>query len=220
MRIPVDFILNSRTASAACLQFAWMVMYFAICCAGLCRIERHRQQQKMSLDIGRELEEFLFNDLRKIVLEYIYLPILSDQERLKVLNSLPYMRNERVLTTYRLCDSSTQVKDGAQGEYLYDKMVLYRTEFTYLLFQSSQTRYCMIYQMYIFWTPTESYVCFKLARVARMTSVWPVCIHLYNHTDLDELLAYVGAKHQFYDRTDARNIGQLVNMSHENLTLD
>jgi len=211
MRIPVDFILNSRTASAACLQFAWMVMYFAICCAGLCRIERHRQQQKMSLDIGRELEEFLFNDLRKIVLEYIYLPILSDQERLKVLNSLPYMRNERVLTTSRLCDSSaTRVKEDAQNEHLYDKMVLYQTESTYLLFQSSQTRYSTIHQMYIFWTPTAKYVCFSLTRMIPSWNSCPISIHLYIHTDLDELLAYVGAKHQFYATARLRTIAQTL----------
>lgn len=150
----------------------------------------------MSSDIAHELEEFLLNDLRKIVLGYVYLPILSEQEKRNVLNGLPYMRNERVLAVSRLSDSSaTKVIDVAQEEHLYDKIVLYQTECTYLLFESSQTRYSTIY---IFWTPTANYVCFD---VSRMISIWnsdPISIRLYIHTDLDQLLAYVGAKNTFY----------------------
>jgi len=156
----------------------------------------------MSNDIGHELEQFLLNDLRNIVIEYVYLPISDEQETLTVLKSLFWMSNEREVTTYRLSEKNRFIYDRTQEDDLYDNILLQKTESTYLLFKQSRKWYSKIYEIFVFWTQSANYVCFDIVRSVS-NSDQTINIELHIHTDLDVLLRYAGVKDAFY-ATDSK----------------
>ena len=157
----------------------------------------------MSNDIGHELEACLLKDLRKIVLEYVYLPILDDQETLTVLKSLHSAPDEREVMTYRLSEKDEFIyAHCTQEEELYDKILLNNSGSTYLLFKHSRMWYSKIYEIFVFWTQSANYVCFDIVRSVS-NSDQTINIELHIHTDLDVLLRYAGVKDAFY-ATDSK----------------
>ena len=149
-------------------------------------------QQKMSDDLVTELATFPVKDVRTLIVEYVHFPILSEQQKLLILERFSKLLHEKYdLYTYRLYDET--LDSQITLEQLFQYMLLKNT---CLLFDSSNLRWWgdVFMRKYIFWTPEIKYLCVEVKRVFER----PAIVNLYIHIDLDKLLQYVGMQFYFY----------------------